>query len=161
LNDYLRYRKRWDTLVQLNRTLVPGVPSPAIPAQLHFPRVAFESLQQAMRLQQLAESDPWIAPILDAFQTSADLAQPKRALADLQHALERRPFVQSILELLLRLRTYLQEMAVREPSQAAIAGQTVIPWATQLEKGLDGLQALINLEFDRRQRSGPAGEVLK
>jgi hypothetical protein len=39
-------------------------------------------------------------------------------------------------------------------------GQPVSPWAEQLEKGLEGVYALINLAMDRRDRGGPAGEVL-
>jgi serine/threonine protein kinase len=162
LKDFIRCRKRRDGLAQATRGLVPGALPPATEAaQLQFPRAAQDSLQQALRLLDLAEAHDWALPLLDAFTAASDPAQAGRVLAELESALARYPLYKALLDTLQHMGAYFQAEGAREPYLAIKAGQTVTDWADRVEKGFDGLQALINLEFDRRERSGPAGEVLK
>jgi serine/threonine protein kinase len=162
LNAHLQSYRLWESLVLANRDLVPGVaPPPNEATQIRFPAIAWESLQEAVRLRELAGAHPWVDPILDAFVAPRDPQHPGRALAELERAHARCPLVRAMLDTLSGLNRYLHGDGLREAYNAVRTGQKVEQWADRVERGLDGLQALINLEFDRRDRSGPAGEVLK
>jgi hypothetical protein len=150
LKEYLNVQQVRQALQRANRELVPGYAPPASDAaQVGFPPVALTSFQKANQLQTLAETHSWLGDILDVFLAPQDAAHPGRCLDDLDNSLVRGRIVKSIEAVLSGLAPYLKVDGLREPYRTAKKGQTILPWADALEKGLDGFEALRSLDSDR------------
>ncbi len=162
LKKYVGTRKIRDRFSRALRNLVPGVAAPEDEAsQFRYAATAWQTCQEAESLLGLAQSHSWVGPILDALLSPEAPTRALCSLEDLEHALERCTLVNATLSALSALNRYLTGQGCREPYLAIKAGESVSAWTTRLEMGLDGLHGLINLDFDRRDRNGPAGEVLK
>ncbi len=162
LKRYIRTRKTRDNFVRALRTLVPGVTPPDDqPGQFRYAEAAWQSCQEAESLRELAQSHSWAGSLLDALLSPEAPTVAIRALENLEHALQRCVLVNACLAALSALNRYLTGEGIRVPYLAIRGGESVADWTNRLESGLDGLHALINLEFDRRDRTGPAGEILK
>ena len=142
--------------------LVPGMPPPANEEdRLSLANVAWVEFQKATHLNQLAVSCEPARHALDQFLAAPDTISREKAIGDLRRKLDRGGLMRRISSALANLRAYLAEDELKKPLREAFAGRPLAPWANQLEEGMGGLQALINLDADRKARSGQVGEVLR
>jgi hypothetical protein len=148
-------------LAKETQDLFPGWPAPSgDDAWTALASAAVTAFQKAIRLfQATAACDPARLAV-EQFAGSPDAGGRETALATLEGKMDRARFILEANDILKGLRTFLADDELRKPLQDAFAGKPISGWADRLEDGMNGLQALINLDADRRARSGRAGDLL-
>lgn len=148
-------------LASAARGLAGGVEPPADETEL----IAYVSLAARQfatygELVRLSAEQSWIECLLGA-AAADDPAALAEALQAVERAVQRAPLAHAVTSTLEEARRLLTPEVLDEPTNAALAGESISPWLDRLREGVDGLEALLALERDRAGRSGAMRPVLE
>jgi len=142
--------------------LVPDLPAPTEEtARQNFPREALEGLQRTLRLLALAEKCRWLQPVLQGIHSTERSDGHIVPLKDLETSLRRFSLVKELTKPFTQLNHLFHGAALQQMARTFCAGGTILSWIESVEKGLSRLPALLNLHYDRKERSGPLKEMLR